>query len=517
MRDHFRDFEEFLGRGSEHDILYESHGDPLESAASSTDADIAAVVQGFAQSNESPNPESDEYRRSDQELLEDMKQDDEQALWTLFERYHPILTRYARRFFDDPHVANQVAADAFLKLKDKLARAPDTVQFDLYESGGLAYMVRVTRNLALDCLKSPNLRDAPMPAGTFSEDYIPEERRNTLFATGGMLGASERDIDDPERVHQRETLLSGIKQIPGERRRQVLTLFLSGLALSTIVEEIGCDAGYAAETLKVGLKQLSGIMSYEDGEVKLLDVPAKVFDTRPHSSEPRTHIPNSQIRLTDEVIDLVANSRHKQLLSAYRDGLTMAEIADRLGYKTPESVRVALHTVYQAVRSLVDYDPEQGEVKMRKSPPEIPRSSMRLSQEDIDTIPSLGMRAVMSAHYTLGLTDAEIVDQLGFGPETVKKYLQLGYGYLRNTGNFTIEGDGLEFLRLETGLPEANISVLEAITSVPNVRARHALLFRFTLGLSSKEIAEELMCSESTARRYLENGYSYLRVNKLVT
>src|SRR5690349_6829101 len=96
---------------------------------------------------------------SDEELYRRMRNGDQDALATLYERRQPAIYRYAAHMSGNRAVAEEVAQDVFLHLI-----APGC-RFDERLGSLEAYLYGIARNLVRKLRPTASLEDAPEPGG----------------------------------------------------------------------------------------------------------------------------------------------------------------------------------------------------------------------------------------------------------------------------------------------------------------------------------------------------------------
>lgn len=163
---------------------------------------------GDADETGSSSPQ-DGGHRDEAALVQRLVRSDPTALDLLIERFWEPLVVYASRILDDVALAEDVAQEAFVRMwAEREERAPRSVS---------AYLYRVTRNLALDELRSRDARHRRekkkavemdrrphTPAETYAEDELSRlmdeaiqslpERRREAFTLAYLANLSYREV-----------------------------------------------------------------------------------------------------------------------------------------------------------------------------------------------------------------------------------------------------------------------------------------------------------------------------------
>ncbi len=119
----------------------------------------------------------------DFQLLDRLKTGDEAAFTELYERYHKRVYAYLLSFVKQPHLAEDIVHEVFMKLWEARERIAVTVSFS-------AYLYRISRNKAIDTLKKISVDEAlrkeilrtlsPLVAGT-DPDFRKSARFEALY------------------------------------------------------------------------------------------------------------------------------------------------------------------------------------------------------------------------------------------------------------------------------------------------------------------------------------------------
>ena len=152
---------------------------------------------------------------------------DAAAFEAIYDAYHRLVYGVAMRMLGDVAAAEDVTQAVFLKIWS----APQ-----LFESGNFpGWLVRITRNRALDMLRSKSYRHEDLSEAQPAEEMLEE----TAFAH-----------IDADRVR------AALAHLPEEQRQLIETGFFGGVTHEEMSRRLGIPLGTVKTRIRAGLRKL---------------------------------------------------------------------------------------------------------------------------------------------------------------------------------------------------------------------------------------------------------------------
>ncbi|MDQ2866074.1 MAG: sigma-70 family RNA polymerase sigma factor [Candidatus Eremiobacteraeota bacterium] len=163
-----------------------------------------------------------------EELVAQVRARDADAFEALYDAYHRLVYGVAVRMLNDIAAAEDLTQAVFLKVWS----TPE-----LFRGGNFAaWIIRVTRNRALDVLRSRSVR---------AESELPE----SLPESDSIEDVAFASIDA-------ERLRGALKKLPSEQREPIELGFFSGVTHEEIARQSGIPLGTIKTRIRAGLRKL---------------------------------------------------------------------------------------------------------------------------------------------------------------------------------------------------------------------------------------------------------------------
>lgn len=174
---------------------------------------------------------------SDSELIEKVIAGDQSALMDLYSRYGKAVYSMAMTVLGQPHQAEEVTQDIFLKVWHRAE------QWDAQKGQFVHWLLAVTRNAAIDRARKEARRS---PKGQVPLDVI-----------GEALGRPSH-VEGPnwENGHLLRTLL---EQIPEEQQQVLELVYFQGLTHSELAEHLQLPLGTVKTRVRLGMEKLRAL------------------------------------------------------------------------------------------------------------------------------------------------------------------------------------------------------------------------------------------------------------------
>ncbi|MFN2460412.1 MAG: RNA polymerase sigma factor [Candidatus Velthaea sp.] len=163
-------------------------------------------------------------------LMERLRQRDAAAFESLYDAYHRLVFGIALRMLGEATMAEDLTQSVFLKLWT----APDAFR----EGNFSAWLARVTRNRALDALRSRSLHAAAdIPADIAVEGSVDDMVFSRLDS---------------------QIVRSALAELPEEQRVPIEMGFFAGITHEQIAQRTGVPLGTIKTRIRSGLRRLRG-------------------------------------------------------------------------------------------------------------------------------------------------------------------------------------------------------------------------------------------------------------------
>lgn len=177
--------------------------------------------------------------RSETELLQQIAQQDQQALMALYQQYGALVYSLCLRVLRQPGLAEEVTQDVFLKLWRQPERwNPALGQFS-------SWLLTISRNAAIDRLRRED-RQAPA-------QWVDSEEAEQ--AGGGTQAFAAEQANWLDGQVLRKLLL----KLPAEQRQLIELAFYAGYTHSELAELLHLPLGTVKTRLRMGMQKLRAL------------------------------------------------------------------------------------------------------------------------------------------------------------------------------------------------------------------------------------------------------------------
>jgi RNA polymerase sigma-70 factor (ECF subfamily) len=192
------------------------------------------------------SPDEALYRGlDDEELMERLSYRDLAAFRAIYARYTNLVYSTALRVIRDPHIAEDMVQEIFLRLW----RKPES--YTASRGKFATWLTSVTRNRAVDEIRSRNRRYR-------HETASPEEQERELPAADTEDPALTAELSD-----QRRLILTALSQLPLEQRQTIELAYFGGLTQQEISERLGQPLGTVKTRIRLGMQKLRTALTPE--------------------------------------------------------------------------------------------------------------------------------------------------------------------------------------------------------------------------------------------------------------
>lgn len=166
------------------------------------------------------------------------------AFEALYDRYADLVFSVALRVVADPHVAEDVTQDVFLRVW----RRPE--HFDIRRGKFVTWLLSVTRNRSIDERRSYSrrLRHEAISAA--------EEENDTLPTTDRTDDPAQMTVLADERIAVRRAM----QILPPEQRLAIQLAYFGGLTQQEVANKLGQPLGTVKTRIRLGMQKMRGAL-----------------------------------------------------------------------------------------------------------------------------------------------------------------------------------------------------------------------------------------------------------------
>lgn len=180
---------------------------------------------------------TEQFYSEDQDLMKRIEQQDETALSALYERYGKLVYSLAYRTLQNPHLAEEVTQETFLKLWRKSGH------WDPAKGRLSSWLLTITRYTAIDHLRLEKRQTAYNAASI--DDVPPIE--------------SEIGLPDAALLHDGQHLRHLMQCIPPLQAEVIELAFFKGLTHRELAAHLDLPLGTVKTRVRLGLQKLKAM------------------------------------------------------------------------------------------------------------------------------------------------------------------------------------------------------------------------------------------------------------------
>lgn len=196
------------------------------------------------------------HLRSDEQLLDRIREGDELAFGILVRRYERELYGYLCRYLSDPHLADDVFQNTFLQLY---------VKIDQFEPGRSVrpWLYAIATNQAIDAMRKAGRH----PTVSLDRQTI-HSAEGEVHSLGDLL---EGDALGPDAITELEDRRARtrrcVDQLPDFLRQVIILAYFQSLKYREIAEILDIPVGTVKSRLHTALNKLHDFSEQLDGEL----------------------------------------------------------------------------------------------------------------------------------------------------------------------------------------------------------------------------------------------------------
>jgi RNA polymerase sigma-70 factor (ECF subfamily) len=173
----------------------------------------------------------------DATLLARMGDGDEQALGTLYDRWHGLVHAVVQRIVRNTDDVDDVVEDAFWQAWRQADR------FDPSRGSVQTWLLTIARSRALDRVRADKRR---------REDQLESDTGETVV----QLASDSDPAMDAEHAERRNVVIAALADLPTEQRQALELGYYAGLSQSEIAERTGQPLGTVKTRMRLGMQKL---------------------------------------------------------------------------------------------------------------------------------------------------------------------------------------------------------------------------------------------------------------------
>jgi RNA polymerase sigma-70 factor (ECF subfamily) len=170
---------------------------------------------------------------------------DRQAFEVIYDRYGDLVYSTALRILRDPHLAEDISQEIFVRLW----RKPD--RYVAERGRFLTWLISVTRNRAVDEVRAHGRRRR-------YETASPEEQEREVPADEAIDPALNAQLTE-----ERHIVRAALAELPPEQRQAIELAFFGGLTQQEIADRLSQPLGTVKTRIRLGMQKLRARLAPE--------------------------------------------------------------------------------------------------------------------------------------------------------------------------------------------------------------------------------------------------------------
>ncbi len=171
----------------------------------------------------------------DAELVARLKRFEAQAVSWIVERYGTALHRYVAAIVADPHLAEDIVAETYMRMLERIG------DYKITGAPFRAWLYRIAHNLAINAVT----RDRSAPGDL------------TLVRSEALSGNPAEAF---ERAEMHETLRRSLQTLTDEQQQVLLLRFVAGLSIAEVAQQLQRSEGSVKQLQLRGLRALGRLL-----------------------------------------------------------------------------------------------------------------------------------------------------------------------------------------------------------------------------------------------------------------
>jgi RNA polymerase sigma-70 factor (ECF subfamily) len=171
-----------------------------------------------------------------EKIISGLRRRDKAALSYLYDHYADALLGVITRIVQDRDLAEELLQDAFMRYWEKIE------QFDEGKGRLFTWMMRIARNLALDSLRSKEVKQQLKSDSITDNVHILDKKKHTETAVNA-IGLEEV-----------------LNELPDEQRFVVIQMYFKGYTQSEVADEFNIPLGTVKTRLRSAMLKLRKIL-----------------------------------------------------------------------------------------------------------------------------------------------------------------------------------------------------------------------------------------------------------------